>query len=270
MSIAGSTPGILGGAGTVTGEQVGDGLAEWIDADPANGPSLRDAIAAVPTSRIVGGLDLSADRSATDVLASLQARILAPDTGWTDFTTGVGPSITHASGVHTLNTTSNSFAWMRRTAISTPEAPSVEIMGRFNVTTGNPATAWYTALGLTNGADDRGYLAQVSETGSLGIWLNSGSGYTLVSGSGAISRTSGVWVRLIVTPAYVSAAWGTTGTSTPPTSWTVTASAATNVGVLASGQLLRHGIRSGRTASGSGTYTVEWTDVQYRILGVAP
>jgi hypothetical protein len=228
---------------------------------------------AVPTTRTIAGLDLSANRSAGDLNTALGTvngnRILLPTTGWTDVTGGTASVTRPAAGALTFNTANNSFLNGFRASITTAECPMIEVMGRFTVTT-SILTPWYTSLALSDASDTRGFVAQVHENGFLSLYQNTGSGYVLVATAGTFSLTSGVWIRLIVTPSYASSAWGSSGTSTPPTSWNTTASVATNVAVLAGGFLSRVSVRSGRTATGSGTYTVQWTDLQYRILGVAP
>ena len=228
---------------------------------------------AVPTTRTIAGLDLSADRSVSDLNTALGtvngSRILLPTTGWTDVTSGTASVARPAAGALTINSANNSFLNGFRASITTAECPMIEVMGRFTCTTSIP-TPWYTSLALSDASDTRGFVAQVHETGFLSLYQNTGSGYVLVATAGTFSLTSGVWIRLIVTPSYASSAWGSSGTSTPPTAWNTAASVATNVAVLAGGFLSRVSVRSGRTASGSGTYTVQWTDLQYRILGVAP
>ena len=86
-----------------------------------------------------------------------------------------------------------------------------------------------------------------------------------------MSLTSGdVWLRLVVTPSYAAAYYGTGSGSTPPTSWTLVASTATVVATLAAGHLNKIGLHAARASSGSGTYTIEWRNVTERLLGVAP
>lgn len=90
-------------------------------------------------------------------------------------------------------------------------------------------------------------------------------------GARSVSLTSGdVWLRLVVTPSYAAAYYGTGSGSTAPTSWTLVTSTSTVVATLAAGRLSRVGLHAGRTSSGSGTYTVEWRDVQTRLLGLSP
>jgi len=286
VSIAGSTPGILGGGG---GGTLPDAPADvLLDAtkpstvlglnasgvgEALNAASALARIGAVPTTRTIAGLDLSADRSASDINTALGtvsgSRILLPTTGWTDVVSGTASVTRPATGSATFNTANNSYLNGFRASITTAECPLIEVMGRFTCTTSIP-TLWYTSLALSDASDTRGFVAQVHETGFLSLYQNTGSGYVQVATAGTFSLTSGVWIRLIVTPSYASSAWGTSGSSTPPTTWNTTASVATNVAVLAGGFLSRVSVRSGRTATGSGTYTVQWTDLQYRILGVAP
>ena len=230
--------------------------------------ALNTALGTVPTTRTIAGLDLSADRSASAVLAALGTRIAAPDTGWTDVVTGTA-SVTRVAGVQEFSTASNSSLNGFRASIGTAECPAVELMGRFSVTTSIP-TLWYTSLGLSDASDTRGFIAQVHENGTLSLYKNDGAGYSLVANAGTFSLSASVWIRLIVTPAYSSAAWGTAGAGSYPATWNTVASVATTVSTLAGGFLNRFSVRSGRTASGSGTYKVQWTELQYRILGVAP
>lgn len=208
--------------------------------------------------------------TAAEAAALLGARVAVPDAGWTDVITGTATA-SHSGGVQTLGTDNGGSVRSHRAAPSTPECPAIEIIGRFDVTTGAPATGWWSGPSLSNAADTYGYIAQAQESGAVALWHAHGTGYSLVGSAGSVSRTSGdVWLRLVVTPSYAAAYYGTGSGSTPPTSWTLVASTATVAATLAAGHLSRVGLRAGRTASGSGTYTVEWRDVQTRILGLSP
>ena len=196
-------------------------------------------------------------------------RTAVADTGWTDAVTGTATAA-HSSGVHTLGTDNGGSVLSHRAAPSTPEYPAIEIIGRFDVTTGAPGTGWWSGFGLRNAANTYGYLVQVAESGAVALWHAHGTGYSLVGSAGSVSLTSGdVWLRLVVMPSYAAAYYGTGSGSTPPTSWTLVASTTTVVATLAAGHLSRVGLHAGRAASGSGTYTVEWRDVQTRLLGLS-
>jgi hypothetical protein len=144
-------------------------------------------------------------------------------------------------------------------------------MGRFTVVTGNPTNAWYTSLSITSATDSAGYLAQVLTDQTVSLYVRAeGGSWTLVSvGLGLIPLVSGVWIRLVVTPTYAAAYWGASGSSTPPSIWTLSSSVATTVAMLAGRSLTHFGVRQGRTGAGAAV-TTEWTDLQYRILGVSP
>lgn len=231
------------GAARTYAEVVGDGLDAWLEADEENRAGLREA---------------------------LGQRSAVPDTGWTDDITGAATA-THSGGVQTLGTDSGGGVRAHRASPATPECPAIEIIGRFDVTTGAPATGWWSGLSLSNSADSYGFVAQVAESAAVALWQANGYGYSLVGSAGSVSLTSGdVWLRLVVTPSYAAAYYGTGSGSTPPTSWTYVTSTNTTAATLAAGYLSRVGLRAGRAASGSGTYTVEWRDVQTRVLGLSP
>lgn len=232
-------------------------------------------VGAVPSSRTIAGLALSSDISASALNtalgsnASLGVRTAIADTGWTDATTGTA-SITRAAGVHTLSVNANASAREYRATISTAECPAIEVMGRFQLTTGNPATAWATSIWLSNVAETYGFVCQVHETGKVGLYKGDGS-MTLVSlSAGTVSLTSLAWLRLVVTPSYAAAYYGSSGSSTPPTTWLLASSVATTLATLADAYLTQVSIRTQRTNTGSGTYTTEWQNLQWRILGVSP
>jgi hypothetical protein len=234
---------------------------------------------AVPNTRTVAGLALSSDISvaalntALGSSASLGVRTAIPDTGWTNTTSGTA-SITRVAGVHTFNVNANGFAIERRATISTAECPAIEVLGRINVTTGTPASAWYSSISLANTADTFGFIAQVHESQKLGLYQNNGAGWTQVAlSAGIFSLGAGIWIRLVVTPSYASCGWLATGTDTPPpagSEWNLGGTVATTIGTLAQSHLNQVGVRSGRPNTGSGTYTTEWTQLQWRILGVSP
>lgn len=236
---------------------------------------------AVQTSRTVAGLALSSDISvaalntALGSSSSIGVRTLAPDTGWAN-TIGTNQpggtaSVTIASGVHSFTGQGGGFAIETRPAISTPECPAVEWMGRFTVITGNPDNAWYTSLSLTSETDSAGYLAQVLTDRTVSLYTRAeGGSWTLVSvGPGTIPLGSGIWLRLVVTPTYAAVYSGASGSSTPPTVWNLASSVATTVAMLAGRSLTHFGVRQGRTGAG-GAVTTEWSSLQYRILGVSP
>lgn len=208
--------------------------------------------------------------TAAEALALLGARVAVPDAGWTDVITGTATA-SHSGGVQTLGTNNGGSVLSHRAAPSTPECPAIEIVGRFDVTTGAPGSAWWSGFGLRNAADTYGYLVQAQESAAVALWHAHGSGYSIVGSAGSVSLTSGdVWLRLVVTPSYAAAYYGTGSGSTAPTSWTLVTSTSTVVATLAAGRLSRVGLHAGRTSSGSGTYTVEWRDVQTRLLGLSP
>jgi len=295
VSINSSTPGILGGGGgggdvastrTIT---AGTGLTGGGDLSAdrtltvdfgttsgkvAQGDDSR-IVGAVQTSRTIAGLPLSADISvaslntALGTSSGLGVRAAIPDTGWTDATTGTA-SITRAAGVHTLSVNSNASAREYRATISTAECPAIEVMGRFQLTTGSPATAWATSLWLSNVAETYGFVCQVHETGKVGLYKGDGSMGLVALSTGSVSLTSLAWLRLVVTPAYAAAYYGSSGSSTPPTTWILASSVATTLATLADGYMTQVSVRTQRPATGSGAYVTEWQNLQWRILGVAP
>ncbi len=299
MSINSSTPGILGGGGGGGGGDVpgtrtitaGTGLTGGGDLSAdrtltvdfgttsgkvAQGDDSR-IVNAVQTSRTVAGLALSSDISvaalntALGSSASLGVRTAIADTGWTDVTTGTA-SISRVAGVHTLSVNANASAREHRATISTAECPAIEVMGRFQLTTGNPAagTGWATSLWLSNAAETYGFVCQVHETQKVGLYKGDGAMQLVALSTGNVSLTSLAWLRLVVTPTYAAAYYGTSGTSTPPTTWILASSVATTLATLADGYLTRVSVRTQRTNTGSGAYVTEWQDLQWRILGVAP
>lgn len=206
---------------------------------------------------------------AEDVRAVLAGREALPDTGWTDDVTGTATAA-HSSGVHTLGTNASGAVMAHRATTTSPECPAIEIIGRFDVTSGAPATGWWSGFALLNAASTYSCLAQVVESGAVQLWHAHGSGYGLVGSGGSVSLTSGdVWLRLIVTPSYIAASYGTGSGSTPPTSWTTVAYANTVASTLAAGHLNRIAVHAARNGSGSGTYTVEWRNVTVKSLSIA-
>ena len=259
-----------GGGGAVTPEAVGDAFGSWIEG-PGVADTVVDALGAVPEARTLAGLDLSSNRAAAALLAALTAREALPDTGWTDAGTGTA---SHAAGVHTLSIDPSEYQKSHRASIATPECPAIEICGRLLVTTGVPATDWWSGLELRAddaGATDDKLIAQVTYIGALDLWqIVGGSATRMHSGSGGeVNLTSGTaWVKLVVTPRHFTA-YRAVGSSLP-TSWTRSATIDTPTAPLGSGTLSRVGVFAGRNGSGSGAITVEWRDLSVRLLGLAP
>lgn len=293
MSINGTTPIVIGSGGAPTTRTItaGTGLTGGGDLSAdrtltvdfgttsgkvAQGNDSR-IVGAVQTSRTIAGLALSSDISASALntalgtSSGLGVRTAIADTGWTDVTTGTA-SISRVSAVHTLSVNANASAREYRATISTAECPAIEVMGRFQLTTGNPAagTGWATSIWLSNVAETYGFVCQVHETQKVGLYKGDGSMTLVAVSSGSVSLTSLAWLRLVVTPSYAAAYYGTSGSSTPPTTWILAASAATTVATLADSYLTQVSIRTQRTNTGSGTYTTEWQNLQWRILGVSP
>lgn len=301
MSINSSTPGILGGGGgggdvpSTRAITAGTGLTGGGDLSAdrtltvdfgttsgkvAQGNDSR-IVGAVQTSRTIAGLALSSDISvaslntALGTSSGLGVRTLAPDAGWTNTigTNQVGgtASVSIAAGVHSFTGQGGGFAIETRPAISTPECPAVEWMGRFTVVSGAPTNAWYTSLSITSATDSAGYLAQVLTDQTVHLYTRAeGGSWTLVSvGPGIVSLAGNTWIRLIVTPTYAAVYWGSSASSTPPTIWNLSSSVATTVAMLAGRSLTHFGVRQGRTGAGAAV-TTEWSSLQYRILGVSP
>lgn len=243
-------------------------------ASSSGGGSLPPASAAneIPVSSGAGTTYVATD--AAGVRAAIGARATVGDTGWTDVTSG-GGTVSRAAGVCTLSVGSGQTVRSHHAAEITPECPAVEVIARFDVTTGIPGSAWWSGLAIASADDAYGVLAQVDDAGAVALWVNTGSGYGLAALAGSVSRTSGeTWLRLVLTPVFAAAYYGTGSGSTPPTSWTRTAylalSSAGAVMMLADGRLTRLQQHAGRASAGSGTYTVEWRDLQARILGLSP
>ena len=215
----------------------------------------------------------AAAESAADFRAALSTRVSLPDTGWTDAGTG---TTAHAAGVHTLSIDPSEYSKTHRASPATPECPAIEICGRLLVTTGVPATDWWSGIELRGVADDGGatddkLIAQVTYTGAVDIWqIVAGSATRMHSGSGGeVNLTSGTaWLRLVVTPRHFSA-YRAVGSSLP-TSWTRSATIDTPTAPLGRGTLSRVGVFAGRNGSGSSAITVEWRDLSVRLLGLAP
>jgi len=216
------------------------------------------------------GEALAQAETAAEALAELGARATLPSTGWTDVVTGTA-TVAHAAGVHTLSVGSGEAAEAHTPAPSTAECPALELIARIDVTTGAPGTDWWAAIELrsTDGAD--ALITQVSQAGAVQAWRVLSTSGTMLASTGAVDLTTGnTYLRLVVTPAMVAYYFGTGSGDTPPTSWTKVREVAVDVGQYARGALTRVGVRVGRTASGSGTYTTEFRAVQVRVLGLAP
>ena len=209
---------------------------------------------------------------ASSTLAGLAARATLPSTGWTDDTSGAA-TVAHAGGVHTLSVGSGEVAEGIYPAPSTAECPALEFLARIDVTTGAPGTDWWAALELRSEDGADALIVQAIETGAVQAWrILSASGTMLVvSSSGAVNLTTGnTYLRLVVTPTLAAYYYGTGSGDTLPTSWTKVHEVAADAAQYARGALTRVGVRVGRTASGSGTYTTEFRAVQVRVLGLAP
>lgn len=232
---------VLGGGGTASAEAVAEVLG--------------DALAGEGVAEGVRGV--------------LSEREALPDTGWTDVVTGTG-AVSHASGVHTLSIAVGDGAETLYPAPSTPECPALELIARLDVSTGVPGSTWWGAIELRSPTGADALIAQVTEAGVVQAW-RSGTGTPLAStGSGVFSLTSGeAWLRLVVTPYYAAVFYGTGSGSTPPTSWTKVHQVETDAAQHARGAMTRVGLRVGRIG-GSGTFTIEFRNVQARVLGIAP
>lgn len=198
------------------------------------------------------------------VLTELGAYQSIPDTGWTD--TG---TVTHVTGVHTFSVASAGDSAALRSTIVDPFIQGVEIVGRLDFTTGVPATSTWAAFGVVNAARSYGYIVQAIEDGAVQMYWANGGGWAFLTatGGGAVNLTANTaWLRLVITPSYVATYYATGSARPARGGWTKLGSATTNADLLGNGTLDQIAIYAGRTASGSGTYTVAWSDVTYRPM----
>lgn len=197
-------------------------------------------------------------------LADLGAYETIGDTGWTD--TG---TVTHVADVLTCSVASaGDSAALRDTAVD-PLAQGIELVGRLDFTSGVPATSTWSALGVVNSARSHGYIVQVIENGAVQMYWANGGGWAFLTatGSAAVDLTANTaWLRLVITPSYIATYYATSASRPARAGWTRLGSATTNVDILSNGTLDQIAVYAGRTASGSGTYTVAWSDLAYRAL----
>ena len=216
------------------------------------------------------GVALVQAETAAEALAELGARGALPSAGWTDVVTGTA-TVAHAAGVHTLSVGSGERAEAHYPAPSTAECPALELLARIDVTTGAPGTDWWAAIELRSEDGADAIITQVSLAGAVQAWRVLSTTVTMLASTGAVDLTTGnTYLRLVVTPSLAAYFFGTGVGDALPTSWTKVHQVAVDVGQYARGALTRVGVRVGRTASGSGTYTTEFRAVQVRVLGLAP
>lgn len=148
-------------------------------------------------------------------------------------------------------------------------AHALELIARFDVTTGVPATTWWGAIELCSADGTDSLSTRVTEAGAVQGWRVGLGVATMIAASGSVSRTSGeTWLRLIVTASYAAYYYGTGSGSTAPTTWTKVTQVTADIAQYARGAMAHVGLKCGRSG-GSGTFTTEWRNVQTRVLGIS-
>lgn len=237
-------------------------------APPSSGSSLPAASGAneIPVSSGAG--TTYAATSAPGVRTALGAYTTLPDSGWTQTRTGTATA-TRTGGVTTLTADSAERVLHSCVADVDPAAPNIDITARFDYTSGAPTGSYFALCLFESTSEQYGYLVQVDDAGVVRLYHVNGGSATQIAFVGTVSLTSGtVWLRLVVTAgAIVRAFHGSGSGPTPPTSWTYVGGSHSTSGMTAA-VLSLLGVRLVRNA-GTGTYTVDVSDLQTRTPGLA-
>ncbi len=222
---------------------------------------------------VVGGVPAWAATPAGGIDTSLQA---APDTGWTAAGDG---SAAISGGVATVTVTPAQVSGVLRRAqvVCSPFLPAIEVIARVTVTTVPAAGAYYAGIGVinadipANASTVRGLLAQADSAGAMAGLYTDSAGSWVSHGTAALpaALTSGtLWLRLVYSAGGVSAFAGSGATI--PSTWTQLAAAAPVHAISGTGTVTQIVVYAGRVGGGSGTYVVQWSDIQWRSLLGAP
>ena len=217
------------------------------------------------------GAAVLATETGAEALAALAAYGTLPDSGWTATTSGTATA-SRSGGVTTLTADSGGVVLHSLPGYIDPAAPAIDVVARFDYTSGAPATAIYLALGVFDTVSQQnGFLVQVSNAGIVYLFSFAGGTPSQLAFVGTVSVTSGtVWLRLVVTPAGIARAYHGSGSGpTPPSTWTYVGGGQ-SVSAITTAPLPLLCARLFREASGSGTYTVTISDLQVRVPGLSP
>lgn len=240
-------------------------------------PTIPAVSSATPQPIGAATAGVSADAARADHVHALNTGLIsAPDTGWTAAGDG---SAAISGGVATVTVTPAQVSGVLRRAqvVCSPFLPAIEVIARVTVTTVPAAGAYYAGIGVINAdipasaSTVRGLLAQADSAGAMaGLYADS-AGSWVSQGTAALPAafTSGtLWLRLVYSAGGVSAFAGSGATI--PSTWTQLAAVAPAHAISGTGTVTQIVVYAGRGGGGSGTYVVQWSDIQWRSLLGAP
>lgn len=235
----------------------------------------------VPTSRTIAGLDLTIDRSASELQASLgllTVPSLASSSGWTVVNGSGAASITIGAARVSLGTGVVPGGFANNPRISRPHGQSsfsVDAKARIKSWSGGNSPNVYAHFRIgrgTSGAE--GFLVYVrGDGGGLSVGLNADT----VSGGGAIGTASPsradiaggqFWTRIVVGPTGASAYYGVGAAGVEPASWLVIGSTTSTLS-WRSDWISHVGVLLDAIGGGSPDIaTVDWDSISARVLGL--
>lgn len=253
-----------GGGGSVTAEDIEDALT----APGADTDAVREALDAVPTTRTVAGLDLSADRTATAFTTAL-GLLWTPDltsaAGWTDVSSGSGCSVAVTGGTLTGTVGSGAPTLVGAASRAWGGSDAFDLRARLAVTGSTSADA-KAHLRVRYGAD--GFFLVCDGAGGLALIKTLGGFASLATAAGRPIDGTG-WVRLRIVGQRVTAWHGTGSGASPPsaTGWELFFDADAAALLSTTGPTHLH--LGGQVDSGGGLgapATFAWSSVEARSL----
>ena len=189
---------------------------------------------------------------------------LVGNTGTATFTAGTGSiTVLPAQGGATMNTP---------ITFCSPFFPALEYIAQVTRTS-TPSVPHRQNIGITNAAGSIGFLAQLDSGNLIScFYANTANSWQFFASAGVVTPWNDglLWMRIILTPAYVSM-WQGSGATTP-TSWTLIGQRDISGGLLGAinGNITHLQFNANKDAGGTGTYTTTVDNVQCRSLLGAP
>lgn len=227
----------------------------------------------VNISGTAGSAGVSSDAARADHSHAVDTSLKSLSSAtWTVVNTGTS-SFTDGTGSLTLSPAQTDVGMVTPITFCSPFFPAVEYIAQVTRTATPTGVSHWQNIGLTNAAGSIGVLAQVDSGNLISLYYaNTANSWQFFASAGVITPWNDglLWMRIILTPAYVSMYQGSGATT--PTSWTFIGRRDISGGLLGAidGNITHFKFGIGKGAGGTGDYTATVDNVQCRSLLGAP
>jgi hypothetical protein len=227
----------------------------------------------VNISGTAGSAGVSSDAARADHSHAVDTSLKSLDSAtWTAVGTGTA-TFTSGTGSLTLTPAQTSVGMTSPITFCSPFFPAVEYIAQITRTATPTGVAHRQNIGLNNSAVSLGFLLQIDSGNLIScFYANTANSWQFFASAGAITPWNDglLWLRIILTPAYVSMYQGSGATT--PTSWTFIGRRDISGGLLGAidGNTTHFQFGISKDAGGTGNFTCTVDNVQCRSLLGAP